>query len=77
MPTLRQLRYLVALAETLSFRRAAEICHVSQPTLSEQIRTLEERLKVQLIERSRRRVVMTAIGGEINGRYAHILAVSR
>ena len=73
MPTLRQLRYLVALAETLSFRRAAEICHVSQPTLSEQIRTLEERLKVQLIERSRRRVVMTAIGGEIAERGRRIL----
>ncbi len=73
MPTLRQLRYLVALAETLSFRRAAEICHVSQPTLSEQIRALEERLKVQLIERSRRRVVMTAIGGEIADRARRIL----
>ncbi|MDZ3836284.1 MAG: LysR family transcriptional regulator [Rhodospirillales bacterium] len=34
MATLRQLRYLVAIADTLSFRRAAEICHVSQPTLS-------------------------------------------
>lgn len=65
MPTLRQFRYLVAVADQLNFRRAAEICHVSQPTLSEQIRELEQRLKVQLIERGRQRVVFTPIGREI------------
>lgn len=41
MPTLRQFRYLVAVADQLNFRRAAEVCHVSQPTLSEQIREME------------------------------------
>lgn len=73
MPTLRQLRYLVAVAETLSFRRAAESCHVSQPTLSDQIRELEERLKVQLVERSRRRVVMTPVGREVADRARRVL----
>lgn len=73
MPTLRQLRYLVAVAEKLSFRRAAEICHISQPTLSDQIRELEARLKVQLIERTRRKVVMTPIGREIADRAQRVL----
>ena len=52
-PTLKQLRYLVAVADTLHFRRAAELTHVSQPTLSGQLRELEQRLGVQLVERSR------------------------
>jgi len=73
MPTLRQFRYLVAVAETLSFRRAAEICHVTQPTLSDQIRELEARLKVQLIERTRRKVVMTPIGRDIADRAQRVL----
>lgn len=73
MPTLRQLRYLVAIADTLSFRRAAEICHVSQPTLSTQLSELEARLKVQLVERSRRRVVMTPLGAEIADRARRVL----
>ncbi len=49
---LRDLRYLVALAEHLHFGRAAEACFVSQPTLSTQIRKLEDELKVTLIERA-------------------------
>ena len=53
MPTLQQFRYLVAVADTLHFRRAAELCHVTQPTLSGQLRELEEKLGVQLVERSR------------------------
>jgi LysR family hydrogen peroxide-inducible transcriptional activator len=73
MPTLRQFRYLVAVAETLSFRRAAEICHVTQPTLSDQIRELETRLKVQLIERSRRKVVITPLGLDIADRARRVL----
>jgi LysR family hydrogen peroxide-inducible transcriptional activator len=73
MPTLRQFQYLVAVSDTLSFRRAAEICHVSQPTLSDQIRELEAKLKVQLIERSRRKVVMTQIGHEIADRARRVL----
>jgi len=73
MPTLRQLRYLVTVCETLSFRRAAEVCHVAQPTLSDQIRELEERLKVQLVERSRRKVIMTPLGREIADRARRVL----
>lgn len=65
MPTVKQLRYLVAIADTLHFRRAAEMTHVTQPTLSGQLRELESRLGVQLVERSRARVVLTPIGKEI------------
>ena len=54
MPTLQQFRYFVAVAETLHFRRAAELSHVTQPTLSGQLRELELKLGVQLVERSRR-----------------------
>src|ERR1700722_7193866 len=58
----RQLQYVVAVAETLGFHRAAERCHVSQPTLSAQVKQLEEVLGVQLFERDRRRVLLTAAG---------------
>ncbi|HIC81696.1 MAG TPA: LysR family transcriptional regulator, partial [Kiloniellaceae bacterium] len=68
MPSLKQLRYLVAIADTLHFRRAAELSHVSQPTLSGQLRELEQRLGVQLVERSRAKVVLTPIGKEIAAR---------
>lgn len=65
MPTLRQLEYLVAVADARHFRRAAERTNTTQPTLSEQIKALEGRLGVQLIERSRSRVVLTPIGLEV------------
>ena len=66
MPTLKQFRYLVALSQTLHFRRAAEQCQVTQPTLSNQIQELERSLGVQLLERSRRnQVVLTPIGKDI------------
>jgi LysR family transcriptional regulator, hydrogen peroxide-inducible genes activator len=63
--TLQDLRYLVALAETRHFARAAEACHVSQPTLSTQIKKLEDELGVVLFERTNRRVAPTASGREI------------
>ncbi len=63
--TLQQLRFLVALADELSFSRAAERCHVAQPTLSAGLRALEAGLGVQLVERSRRHVMMTEVGAEI------------
>jgi LysR family hydrogen peroxide-inducible transcriptional activator len=62
---LRDLRYLVALADTRHFGRAAQRCHVSQPTLSAQIKKLENYLGVQLIERHPRRVALTEAGARI------------
>ncbi len=52
MLTLRQLEYLVTIADTGSFALAARVANVSQPTLSQQVRTLEERLGARLLERS-------------------------
>lgn len=73
MLSLQQLRYLVAIAETLHFRRAAEKCHVTQPTLSGQLRELEDKLGVQLVERSRAKVVLTPIGKEVAARGKAVL----
>ncbi|MGA7122116.1 MAG: LysR substrate-binding domain-containing protein [Polyangiaceae bacterium] len=61
----RQLQYVVTVAETLGFRKAAELCHVSQPTLSAQVKHLEEVLGVRLFERDRRRVLLTAAGAVV------------
>ncbi len=65
MPSIRQLEYLSALAETRHFRKAAEKVGVSQPTLSAQLSTLEQRLDVQLVERSRTNVMLTPVGDQI------------
>ncbi|MEZ4331806.1 MAG: LysR substrate-binding domain-containing protein [Myxococcota bacterium] len=61
--TLTELRYAVAVGETLHFGRAAAACHVSQPTLSAGLRKLEETLGVQLFERSSKQVRATQEGG--------------
>lgn len=71
--TLRQLQYVVAVAESLSFRNAAERCHVSQPALSAQLAQIEEALGVALFERDRRRVLVTAAGREVIERARLIL----
>lgn len=73
MPTLQQMRYLTAVADTLHFRRAAEAVNVTQPTLSAQLKEMERRLGVQLVERSRARVILTPIGREIADRARRIL----
>lgn len=62
---LRDLRYFVALAETRHFGKAAERCFVSQPTLSAQIKKLENYLGVQLLERQPRKVTLTETGQRI------------
>ena len=69
---LKDLRYLVAVADTRHFGRAAERCFVSQPTLSTQLKKLEEYLGVQLIERQPKRVTLTAGGrADRRARAAH------
>ena len=70
---IRDLRYLVALAEHRHFGRAAAASFVSQPTLSAQIKKLEEELGVTLVERAPRRIMLTPIGHEITDRARHIL----
>jgi len=71
---LRAMHYLVTLADVRHFSKAAERCHVSQPTLSTQIRKLEDELDVQLVERSPRQVMLTEIGAEIVERARALLA---
>lgn len=71
--SLRQLQYAVAVADTLSFRAAAERCHVAQPSLSAQLAQLEEALGVRLFERDRRRVLPTAAGRDLIERARRVL----
>ncbi len=71
---LRDLQYLVALAEQRHFGRAAEACFVSQPTLSMQIRKLEDELGVALFERAPRKVMLTPAGHEVLERARRILS---
>jgi LysR family hydrogen peroxide-inducible transcriptional activator len=74
MTTLRQLRYLVALAEQGHFGRAAEHCHVTQPALSQQLSNLEAQLGAKLIERTQRGAELTEIGAGLVDRARAILA---
>ncbi len=63
--TLTELRYLVALSEASHFRKAADACNVSQPTLSIAIKKLEDELGISLFERARHKVSPTPIGERI------------
>jgi len=71
--TLRQLQYARAVADTLSFHKAAERCRVAQPSLSAQIAALERGLGVTLFERDRRKVLVTGAGRELLDRARRIL----
>lgn len=73
MVTLRQLRYLDALARHRHFGRAAKACAVTQPALSMQIRELEKLLGVDLVERRRHDVVLTPVGEEVMRRAGELL----
>jgi LysR family hydrogen peroxide-inducible transcriptional activator len=73
---LKDLRYLVALADQRHFGRAAARCFVSQPTLSAQLKKLEQALGVQLIERAPNNVSLTAVGEEIVVRARRMLEAS-
>jgi LysR family hydrogen peroxide-inducible transcriptional activator len=72
--TIRELRYLVTLADRAHFGRAAQECHVSQPTLSTQIRKLEEYLGVTLIERNARSFALTPMGLQVVEKARRIVA---
>lgn len=74
LPSLRQLRYLIAVSEKLNFTQAAESCFVTQSTLSAGIKELEATLGARLVERERHSVVMTQIGVEVVLRARRLLA---
>ncbi|MGE5514543.1 MAG: LysR substrate-binding domain-containing protein [Bacteroidota bacterium] len=73
MTTLRQLQCLAAVADLLHFRRAAERLNLSQPALSAQVAQLEDHLGVLLVERTRRRVLLTPVGRQVAERARAIL----
>ena len=73
---LKDLRYLVAIADTGHFGKAAERCFVSQPTLSAQLRKLEDYLGVVLVERQPRQALLTPAGAEIVARARRIVEAS-
>ena len=74
LPTIRHMECLVAVARTLSFRRAAESCYITQPALSAQVQQLEGLLGVRLFERDRRKVLATAAGEMLAEKAGRILA---
>ena len=76
LPTLRQLRYLTAVVSLKHFGKAAEQCFVTQSTLSAGIQDLENLLGAPLLERTNRKVLVTALGHEIAERAQHILSLS-
>lgn len=76
LPSLRQLGYLVALAQHLNFTRAAAACFVTQSTLSAGLKELEATLGASLVERDRQSVLMTPLGLEVAGRARQLLAAA-
>jgi LysR family hydrogen peroxide-inducible transcriptional activator len=76
LPSIRQLRYLLAIAEHLNFTRAAEASFVSQSTLSTGLKELESTLGVQLVERDKQNVALTAVGEVVVTRARQVLAAA-
>lgn len=74
LPTLRQLRHFACLADTLNFGRAAKVANVTQSTLSASLQELEATLGAALVDRTRRRVVLTPLGERILARARRLLA---
>ena len=72
--TLTELKYIVAVAREKHFGKAAQVCHVSQPTLSLAIKKLEEELELKLFERSAGEVTVTPLGDEVVRQAQHVLA---
>lgn len=70
---LRTLHYLVAIADTQHFGQAAERCHVSQPTLSMQVKKFEEQLNIMIFERNNKSVILTDIGHDIIAKARQVL----
>lgn len=70
---LREMHYVVAVADLRNFSQAAKQCHVSQPTLSAQIKKLEEFLQIKIFERNNKRVMLTEEGKDIIQAARHIL----
>lgn len=73
LPSLRQLRHLVALADASHFGRAAAACHVTQSTLSASLMALEELLGAPLVDRTSRKVVFTPLGNDVVARARKLL----
>ena len=71
--TIIQLKYITTLEETRNFTKAANICGVSQPTLSMQIQKLEEELKVVIFDRSKKPIKLTKIGTSLINQSKKIL----
>ena len=72
-PTLKQLKYLCAVAKTLHFGKAARVCHVTQSTLSAGIHELESILGITVLERNNKQVLLTEVGKTIVQRAQNIL----
>lgn len=72
-----QLEYFTAVAETLSFTRASELCHVAQPAISQQIQSLEKELGFSLFARSTKGVELTPAGRQYHQDISSVLAALR
>ena len=74
MISIKQLKYAQAVAKTMHFRKAAELCHVSQSSLSTGLNELERQLGIKVFERDNKKVLLTQHGEEVVERASHILA---